>query len=55
MAYRIFAGCVAVVLLVMFLAPVVVKLKDVALGAVILIGFALMAWDLWESLRDKDE
>ena len=36
-----------------FLAPVVVKLKDVALAAVILIGIAMMLVDLWQSLRSR--
>jgi hypothetical protein len=55
MVFKYFAACVALALLLMFLAPVVVKLKDVALGAVILIGLGLMALDLWQSLHEKDE
>jgi hypothetical protein len=54
MILRIVAALVAVVLLVAFLTPVVVKLKDVALGAVILIGVAMMLVDMWQTFRDKD-
>ena len=55
MGFKYLAACVALVLLLMFLAPVVIKLQDVALGAVIAIGLGLMALDLWESLHEKDE
>jgi hypothetical protein len=33
----------------------VVKLQDVALGIVVVIGLGLMAWDLWESVRSKED
>jgi hypothetical protein len=55
MAFRIFAGIVAVVLFLGFLSPVVYKLKEISLGVVILIGTGLMLWDLWETLREKEE
>ena len=55
MAFRIFAGIVAIVLFIAFVAPVAIKLKEISLGAVILIGVGLMVWDLWETLRAKDE
>ncbi len=37
-----------------FLSPIVFKLKEVSLTLVILAGVAMMAYDLWESLREKD-
>jgi len=55
MAFKIFAGIVAVVLLIGFLVPYVLKMNDTALGAVIIIGLALMARDLWDTYREKDE
>jgi hypothetical protein len=55
MAFRIFSGIVAIVLFIAFVAPVVIKLKEVSLGVVILIGIGLMLWDLWESLREKED
>lgn len=55
MAVKIFSGIVASILLIAFLAPVVIKLKEVALGVVVIIGIALMAWDLWESLQSTDD
>ncbi|MGQ0523996.1 MAG: hypothetical protein ACT4P8_10095 [Betaproteobacteria bacterium] len=55
MVFRIFAGIVAVVLFLAFVGPVAVKLKDLSLAVVILIGVGLMLVDLWHSLREKDE
>lgn len=55
MPIKIFAAAVAVVLMLSFLAPPVLKLKDIALGAVILIGFVMMLADLWQSLQAKED
>lgn len=54
MPIKIFSALVAVVLMVSFLSPVVLKLKDVALGAVIVIGIVMMLIDLWQSLQSTD-
>jgi hypothetical protein len=55
MAFRIFAAIVAIVLFVAFVAPVAIKLQEISLGVVILIGIVLMLRDLWESLREKED
>jgi hypothetical protein len=55
MLIKYIAAVVAVVLMLGFLAPPVLKLKDIALGVVILIGIAMMLADLWQSLRAKDD
>jgi len=55
MPIKIFAAVVAVVMMLCFLAPPVLKLKDIALGAVILIGIAMMLADLWQSLQKKED
>ncbi|MFM9981985.1 MAG: hypothetical protein ACKVP9_13840 [Burkholderiales bacterium] len=55
MGIKIFAAIVAIVLMIAFLAPMVFKLKDVALGCIILIGIAMMLVDLWQSLQAKEE
>ena len=52
---KIFAGAVAVVLMIAYLAPVVLKLRDPALTIVVLIGLAMMVVDLWQSLKSKDD
>ncbi len=55
MPIKIFAGLVALVLVIAFLSPVVFKLKDIALGIVIGIGIVLMLVDLWQSLQSKED
>jgi hypothetical protein len=55
MGIKIFAAIVAVVLVIGFLAPVVLKLKNVALGCVILIGIVMMLVDLWQSMQSKED
>jgi len=55
MAVKILCGIVAVVLLVGYIAVPVFKLKEVPLAIVGLISVVMMAWDLWDSLKRKDE
>ena len=55
MPIKIFSAVVAIVLVLGFLSPVVFKLKDLALGAVIAIGIAMMLIDLWQSLQSRDQ
>ncbi len=55
MNFRIFSALVAAALFLIFVGPVVIKLKDVALTVVVMIGVTMMAVDLWQSLREKDE
>ena len=55
MAFKIFAGIVAAALLLIFIGPVVVKLKDVALSCVVLIGVVMMVVDIWHALRSEED
>lgn len=55
MAFKIVAGVIAATLLIAFLAPPAVKLKEVSLIAVMLIGVGMMLVDLWQSLQSKDD
>jgi uncharacterized BrkB/YihY/UPF0761 family membrane protein len=55
MPIKIFAAIVAVVMVLCFLVPPVLKLKDVALGVVIAIGIIMMLADLWQSLQKKED
>lgn len=55
MAFKILAGIVAATLLLAFLVPYVLKMREIELGVVIAAGLAMMARDLWESLREKDD
>jgi hypothetical protein len=55
MPYKIIAGIVAAALLLIYMAPVVLKLKDTALWIIAGIGTVMMLVDLWQSLRSKDD
>ncbi|MGH8750395.1 MAG: hypothetical protein ACREUV_01670 [Burkholderiales bacterium] len=55
MRFKILASMVAAALLIIFIGPVVVKLKDVALSAVVLIGLSMMITDIWHTLRSKED
>jgi 4-hydroxybenzoate polyprenyltransferase len=55
MALKIFAGLVGVVLLLIYVAPVVLKLKDIPLWCVALLGIGMMLVDLWQSLQSKED
>lgn len=55
MAFKILAGIVAAALLLAFVGPVLIKLKDVPLSIVVLIGVAMMLFDLGQSLKTKED
>lgn len=54
MGVKIFAGIVAIILMIGYLTPVIFKLKQVSLGCIIFIGLAMMIIDLWQSLKSGD-
>ena len=54
MIMKIVAGLIAIVLMIAYLIPPAIKLKDLALAIVIVIGVALMLLDLWESLWERE-
>ena len=55
MGMKFFAGAVALGLLLAYVVPLVVKLQEPALGAVVAVGVIMMLVDLAQSLRAKDE
>ena len=55
MAFKIFAGIVAVVLMLAYLAPIVIKLREPALTIVILVGIVMMLVDLYQSMQSKGD
>lgn len=54
MAIKLVAAVIAVVLFAAFLLPVALKLKEVSLWVVMLLGFGMMLVDLWQSMRKND-
>ena len=55
MAFKIFAGIVALVLLVGFVLPHVLKLEELPLTIVVGAGIVMMLVDLWQSLKSRDD
>ncbi|MGA0024611.1 MAG: hypothetical protein ACO3F9_08190 [Burkholderiales bacterium] len=55
MPFKIFSGIVAASLLILFVAPVVLKLKELSLAAVALIGVTMMLFDLWQAIRSGED
>ncbi len=55
MIMKIFAAVIAVSLFIIFNAAIAWKMKEVSLAVVILIGFVMMAADLYQSLKSKDD
>ncbi|HUG77036.1 MAG TPA: hypothetical protein VML57_06085 [Burkholderiales bacterium] len=55
MLFKVFSVTLAAVLLIAFLSPPLFKLREISLGVVIAIGLAMMAYDLWETLRERDD
>ena len=54
MLVKYFSAVVATVLLLGYLLPVALKLKELSLAAVMLVGVAMMLVDLWQSLQRPD-
>lgn len=47
-------GFIALALMIAFVLPPAIKLKDAALAIVVGIGIVLMLLDLWQSLHEND-
>ena len=54
MIFKIFAGLVALVLMLGYLLAPVFKLKEIDLGIAIILGVTLAVIDLVQSLKSKD-
>jgi hypothetical protein len=52
---KIFAGVIAAALVLIYVSPVVLKLREPALTVTVLIGVVMMVVDLWQSLQSKDD
>lgn len=53
MRFDTLAAIAAMALLLAYLSPIVIKLKDIPLTLVVLGGIVLVAIDLWGSLSDR--
>ncbi len=54
MIIKVLGGLVAVSLVLAYLLPFIFKLKEVSLGAVIVIGLIMMLVDLWDSFQKEE-
>ena len=54
MIFKIVCGVVAVALMLAYLLPPLIKLKEVDLAIALIAGLVLMLIDLWHSLRSDD-
>jgi len=55
MPYKILCGIVAAALLLVYVAPVVLRLKEISLWIVVVLAIGMMLIDLWQSLQSKDD
>lgn len=55
MAVKILYGILAIVLMVGYLGIAVIKLKEISLAVVGLISIGMMAWDMWDDLKKKED
>ncbi len=55
MLYKLIAGFVGLGLLIGFLLPPIIQIKEVSLVVVALIGIALAAIEFYESFKKKEE
>ena len=52
---KIAYSILAVVLMLLYLSPVVWRLKQVDLSIVVIIGVVMMLVDVWQSLQTREE
>ena len=55
MPFKIAYSILAVVLMLLYLSPVVWRLKQVDLSIVVAIGVVLMLIDVWQALQSREE
>lgn len=55
MKFKVIAGLIGLILLLLFLAPPVIKLQKFALAVVVLIGVAMAAYEFYEQLHSNDD
>jgi hypothetical protein len=55
MAVKVVSGIVGAALLMVYMAPVVLRLKEVSLWVIVLLGLGMMLVDLWQSWQSKED
>ena len=55
MNFKIVAGLIGLLLFLAFIAPPVIKLKQVSLGIITLVTLAMVIYEFVESVRNRDD
>jgi hypothetical protein len=55
MAVKVISGIVGAALLMIYMAPVVLRLKEISLSVIVLLGLGMMLVDLWQSWQSKED
>lgn len=55
MKSKVIAGLIGLTMLLLFLAPPVIKLQNFALAVVVLIGVAMAVYEFVEQVRGKED
>jgi hypothetical protein len=55
MPLKLVYSVLAVVLMLLYLSPVLYRLKQVDLSIVVIIGVIMMLVDVWQSLKTKED
>ncbi len=55
MPIKIIAGLAGVALLLVYVSPVVLRLREIPLFVVAVLGVGMMLIDLWQSLKSKED
>ena len=55
MLIRIIAAAVAIALLLAYLGPLIIKMRDIPLSIVVVIGIVFMLVDLWHSFKSPED
>ena len=54
MAWKLLTGVIAVVLMIAYVLPLAIKLKELSLAVVVLIGIVMMLIDMYQTMKSSD-
>ncbi|HYC37806.1 MAG TPA: hypothetical protein VEC19_15365 [Usitatibacter sp.] len=55
MALKVIAAILGISLMLIYLAPVVLKLREIELTIVVVVGLGMMLVDQWQALKSKED
>lgn len=54
MAWKLVTGVIAVLLMISYVLPLAIKLKEISLAVVVLIGIVMMLIDMYQTMKSSD-